>query len=337
MSVPFTPDQKELADTIRKFFAEKLTSEYLRKRTNQGSDSKLIAELQEMGLLTSFAPESKGGAGFGFRELGLLGLEAGRALMPEPVVEWAFANYVIGKHGDGKEAVLAGVFSGEERVAFLPRALISSKKITSTVSCEAKFLFGAGCSTAVLFEDDERLLLVPLKDSLRGSISLVDSTVNSSSCDIQGATALKLTDKSSVQVPYGILKALEIVGATEKAVEMTVEHVKTRKQFEAPIGSFQAVQQKLADAFVNLSAMKSLANFAAWSVEFSPEQLSLAGQAAANFASDKAPKIIEACIQLHGGTGFTWEYDLHLYLRRVKLLSTLLAESFRPEDILSAV
>lgn len=337
MSVPFTADQKELADTLRKFFAEKLTSEYLRKRTNDSSDPALIAELQEMGLLTSFAPESKGGAGFGFRELGLLASEAGRALMPEPLIEWAFANYLGGRHVGDKQAAFAGMLSGEERVTFLPKALISTQKTTSTISFEAKFLLGAGCSASALLEDGRRLLLVPLKESKKMRVSLVDSTMNASTCSVQGIAALQLADKSSAEIPYGILKVLEIVGATERAVEMTVEHVKTRKQFDAPIGSFQAVQQKLADAFVSLSAMKSLANFAAWAVEASPEQLTLAGRAAAIFASDKAPKIIETCIQLHGGTGFTWEYDLHLYLRRVKLVSTLLAESFQPADILSAV
>jgi alkylation response protein AidB-like acyl-CoA dehydrogenase len=101
---------------------------------------------------------------------------------------------------------------------------------------------------------------------------------------------------------------------------MTVEYAKTRQQFGAAIGSFQAIQQKIAQCYAHSESLTSLSQFASWSAAHSPHQRTLTSQAAILAATEFGPMICETAIQAHGGIGFTWEYDLHLYLRRAKLI-----------------
>lgn len=334
MSIPFTPEQIELADTLRRFLSEKLTSSYIRKRieSDEPTDPKLWNELLELGLLSAFATENAGGSGLGFRELGILAEESGRALLTEPILDFAFAgSYLLTRNGTETSEVakaLPRITSGEIKVAFAPRVSVSGKN---------SLVIGGGLADWLVISDfnNTGTLSTNLKELNKKTCPLVDGTIRSTSVEVSESKKFKTSP--NVEVLYGILKSLEIVGASEKSIEMTVEHGKTRKQFDAPIGSFQAVQHKLADAFVSLSSMKALCRFAAWAVESSPEQIDLAGRAAITFAVERGPKIIETCIQLHGGTGFTWEYDLHLYLRRVRSLTPLLTEIVPAEDLISAV
>lgn len=133
------------------------------------------------------------------------------------------------------------------------------------------------------------------------------------------------------------LLANEAAGVCARAIEITKEYIATRKQFGKPIGTFQAVQHKLADLFVLAESLRTSAAFATWSGSNSIGQFLLASTAAATLASEITPKVIEGCIQLHGGIGFTWEHDLHLFLRRAKVLQTVLKPSdARISTLLSA-
>jgi len=120
-----------------------------------------------------------------------------------------------------------------------------------------------------------------------------------------------------------IMAAAELAGVSGRAVEMTTDYVKTRRQFDVPVGGFQAVQHRLAELHLQSEALKALVRFAAWSADLSPEQLPLAAPAALLQACAEAPGIVEGAIQLHGGIGFTWEYDLHFFLRRARTLEAL--------------
>lgn len=120
------------------------------------------------------------------------------------------------------------------------------------------------------------------------------------------------------------LLANEAAGVCARVIEMTREYVATRKQFGKPIGTFQAVQHKLAESFMLAESLRTTAEFAAWAGSHSPEQFAFSASAAATLASEIAPKVAESCLQLHGGIGFTWEHDLHLFLRRAKLLQSIL-------------
>ena len=130
-------------------------------------------------------------------------------------------------------------------------------------------------------------------------------------------------------------EARELSGITSAVLAETVEYVKTRTQFGVPIGSFQAVQHTLASAQVMLEGMESLSEFACWALDSDPAQAPLVCPSSIQFSTKASVETIEKCLQMHGGIGFTWEHDLHLFLRRAKFIEG--ASGDMSSDILQAI
>jgi alkylation response protein AidB-like acyl-CoA dehydrogenase len=114
--------------------------------------------------------------------------------------------------------------------------------------------------------------------------------------------------------------AAEAVGIAQRALDLGVEHAKTRQQFGKPIGTYQAVSHQLADTYTDVELARSLAYWAAWSVAESDEQAAIAAAAAKAFATEAAVRACERSIQVHGGIGFTWEHPLHRFYKRAQWL-----------------
>ena len=143
------------------------------------------------------------------------------------------------------------------------------------------------------------------------------------------SAAISSSDASLLRDQMELMVVSELSALAQKVLELTKEYVVTRRQFSREIGSFQAVQHKLADMFVLSQELQSLSRFAAWAAEFDDNsQFSTAVAAAKGFASEHVPCLIETALQAHGGIGFTYEYELHWYLRRAQVL----AVSFRSAD-----
>jgi hypothetical protein len=142
-----------------------------------------------------------------------------------------------------------------------------------------------------------------------------------------------LSNKSEGATEVSLL-ACEAAGVCARAIEITKEYVSTRKQFGKVIGTFQAVQHKLADLFLTAEALRTTSEFACWAGAHSPSQVALSSAASATLAHDTVCRVVEGCIQLHGGIGFTWEHDLHLFLRRAKVLQRALRLTPSREEIL---
>jgi alkylation response protein AidB-like acyl-CoA dehydrogenase len=113
--------------------------------------------------------------------------------------------------------------------------------------------------------------------------------------------------------------AAELLGAASRVLEMSVDYAKDRNQFGKPIGSFQAIKHRLADALVDVEGMRSSVYYAAWSIDAGEPAASLAASAAKAWCSDAARRVMASGLQVHGGIGFTWEHDLHLYVKRSQL------------------
>jgi len=113
--------------------------------------------------------------------------------------------------------------------------------------------------------------------------------------------------------------AAEMLGGAEQVLWMSVEYAKDRVQFGRPIGSFQAIKHRLADALVDVEAMRSSVYYAAWCAEGSPSERALAASSAKAWCSEAAKRVMASGLQVHGGIGFTWEHDLHLYMKRSQL------------------
>ena len=123
--------------------------------------------------------------------------------------------------------------------------------------------------------------------------------------------------------------AVEAVGVADRALELAVEHAKTRHQFDRPIGVFQAVSHKLADAYVEVENARSLAYYAGWAVANEADEASQAAAAAKGYAADAAVDVCEKAIQAHGGIGFTWEHPLHRFYKRALWISAYMG---RPSE-----
>jgi alkylation response protein AidB-like acyl-CoA dehydrogenase len=125
--------------------------------------------------------------------------------------------------------------------------------------------------------------------------------------------AARLLDRAAT------IASAEILGASSRVLEMSVEYAKTRRQFGRPIGSFQAVKHRLADALVDVEGMRSSTYYAAWCLGSQDPEGSLAASMAKAWCSDASQRVMAAGLQVHGGIGFTWDHDLHLHLKRAQL------------------
>jgi hypothetical protein len=327
-----TPEQDSFKELIARFFQDKVTPEYRRSRiaTGVARDPQFELELTAPGLLDGFSGDTPA---FSFQELGLLAEECGYFLVPEPLVEELIAT-----------AIAAQFLHAGERAEFHK---VAQAHTTGTIAypdcCQGLVLDGSGAHVSgsiawapgvekagwmlafVGAGDAQVLCAFSLTNGAAvratGTTSL-DLTTRLHSIELTKAPIFLFTRENTVKVLDSLLacKAGEVAGICRRVIAMTVEYAKTRQQFGAAIGSFQAIQQKIAQCYAHSESLTSLSQFASWSAAHSPHQRTLTSQAAILAATEFGPMICETAIQAHGGIGFTWEYDLHLYLRRAKLI-----------------
>jgi len=140
--------------------------------------------------------------------------------------------------------------------------------------------------------------------------------------DLDGVDATRLggADLAEIALDLGATAvALELLGASDAAMGMAVEYAKDRVQFGRPIGSFQAVKHRCADMLVDVEGIRSSAYWAAWSLGVDDPDRSIAASTAKTWAGDASKRVMASALQVHGGIGFTWEHDLHLFLKRAQL------------------
>lgn len=325
-----THEQVELKDLVRRFFGEKITSEYLRSRMASGvrRDPQLLTQLSELGLDEGFSGES---AMFSIVELALIAEEAGRVLLPEPLVERIFGSRLAPRLLSGADAESYRQVIGEvSEVAVAPALSCSlTPSEGGKLSGEVVWGFGIeGASHLLAFADIGSSRSALVLDLARGGVSSAEKSSVDLTASLRSVTILKgevtyigQSGAELLEDCFEILKASEVFGMCERVVEMTCEYVKTREQFGVPIGGFQAIQHKLADIYAQTESLGALCRFAAWTVQHSSEdQRRLTARAAALQAATLGPQVCEVALQCHGGIGFTWEYDLHLFLRRAKAI-----------------
>jgi alkylation response protein AidB-like acyl-CoA dehydrogenase len=132
--------------------------------------------------------------------------------------------------------------------------------------------------------------------------------------------------------------AAEMLGAARRCLDMAVEYAKVREQFGQPIGSFQAIRHRCAEMLLEVENAHSAVYYAAWALEAGAEDAAVAASICKSYVSDAARKVCGDAIQVHGGIGFTWEYDLHLYMKRAKALEPLYGDAeFHRELIVADV
>jgi alkylation response protein AidB-like acyl-CoA dehydrogenase len=356
MQFGLSESQEFLKDSARKFFAGECPSTEVRRlmETDTAYDAVLWSKLTEQGYTGIIFPEEYGGVGLGKVELMLLMEESGRALLPGPF----FSTVVLaGSVLDAvaapahKKQYLAPICRGEVRatVALLegsanwdPKSVemasnngkLTGKKLFVPDAAVADFLIVVARDGVYLVDSKARGLKIT-------SMSGMDLTRRLYVVEFRDTPAERIASSSTLSRAFDIATAAlaaELVGGMQRTLDITVEYAKTRKQFGKPIGMFQAVQHQCADMYLETESSRSAVYYAGWALEENSPDAATAVSIAKMYSSDAARTVGNRGIQIHGGMGFTWENDVHLYYRRAKASETAFGDAtFHRERIAAAV
>lgn len=356
MKFELSESQEMLKDNARKFFTGECPMAEVRRimETETAYDAALWAKMAEQGYTTIIFPEEYGGVALGKVDLILLMEEAGRALVPGPFFSTvALAGAVIDAvaGAEQKQKYLTPICSGEARstVALLEESAswdpadVRVAVTRETLTGEKLFVPDAAAADFIVIVAANGVFVTPGKaPGVRISpMSGMDLTRKLYSVQFDKTPVERLGDTAALQQALDVAAAAlvgEMVGVMQHTLDVTVEYAKFRKQFGKPIGMFQAVQHKCADMYLETESSRSAAYYAAWSLEENAAEASLAVSIAKMYASDACRTVGNRGIQVHGGMGFTWENDLHLYYRRAKASETMLGDAtFHRERIARSV
>jgi alkylation response protein AidB-like acyl-CoA dehydrogenase len=348
MNFDFSDDQKYLKEQAHKFLNDRAQISSVRNvLDNDGvsHDASLWQGIAEMGWLGTAIPEEYGGLGLGELELCVLAEEMGRSLAAVP---WASTVYILAEalkvagtpvqkqailpalaQGDVIGCVAASEGPGEPRFETLTTvfdgATISGAKLPvadGDVATHALVLAKHGGGTSLVLVDMSAagITKAPLKtfDPTRSHAKL---TFSQTPATLIGEAGDGLGLLARIYDRAAVLIAFEQIGGTQACLDMATEYAKGRYAFSRQIGSFQAIKHKLADMYVALEIARSNAFYGAWALSCDAPELPLAAAAARIAACEAFHLASKENIQTHGGMGFTWDVDCHLYYRRAKLLA----------------
>jgi alkylation response protein AidB-like acyl-CoA dehydrogenase len=356
MQFGLTESQEFLKNSARKFFAGECPSAEMRRlmETDAAYDAVLWSKLTDQGYTGIIYPEAYGGVGLGKVELMLLMEEAGRALLPGPFFSTVvLAGSVLDAVGtpEHKKKYLEPICKGEVRstVAILeagaswdPRD-VQISAINGKLTGEKLFVSDAAVTDFVIVIARNGVFVVHAK--ARGlkisPMSGMDLTRKLYVVEFNNTPAQEIGSNSNLPRAFDIATAAlaaEMVGGMQRTLDITVEYAKTRKQFGKPIGVFQAVQHQCADMYLETESSRSAVYYAGWALEENAPDAATAVSIAKMYCSDAARTVGNRGIQVHGGMGFTWENDLHLYYRRAKASEAAFGDAtFHRERIASMV
>ena len=337
----FGEEQEELRRYAAEWLAKRSSSEAVRRLmdTDDGFDPAAWKEMAELGWLGLAIPEERGGSGFGFREQAVLLEEMGRLLLPSPFLSTVIlsAGALLSAGDEQSLEMLPSIAGGDLRVALAGTDGVG--EVLAAPTDEGWRLTGS--VTHVVDGQTADLLIIPAStdDGLtlflldRGAagvtthpLAVLDQTRKQAEISMTDTPARSVVGEvgrgaailADVMVRAVVAVALEQVGGAQRCLDMSVEYAKTRHQFGRPIGSFQAIKHKCADMLVKVESARSAAYYAAWAADDDPEELSLLAPLAKSYCSEAYLHCAGESIQIHGGIGFTWEHDAHLYFKRAK-------------------
>jgi alkylation response protein AidB-like acyl-CoA dehydrogenase len=356
MNFGFNEEQELLRSTARKFFENEVGSDTVRRlmETPEGMTPELWTKLAEQGWLGLVFPDQYDGMGLGLVDLVVLMEEMGRAVVPGPyfsaVLLGGLAILEAGSEAQKKEW-LPKIAAGERRVALAwmePSAQLGPAGITLTAlekggkyTLSGTKLFvhdahtadalvvaartrpGAGADGVSLFllpkgTKGLAVTLLPTMDQTRKLCEVTLSDVAVGADALLGPAGAGWAPLARVLDRATVALCAEMCGGAQKVLDMTVEYAKIRQAFGRPIGSYQGVKHRAADMLVEVENSKSITYYAAWALDEGAAEAPLAVSMAKAYVSDAYRRVSGAGIQLHGGIGFTWEHDLHLYFKRAK-------------------
>jgi alkylation response protein AidB-like acyl-CoA dehydrogenase len=342
MYFDLTDEQQAIKSTAHDFLASRLKSERLREIAASEScfDESGWKEMAELGWAGLALPEEWGGQGLGTVELAVLFEEMGYVCAPSPLFSNTIAGLAIAAGGsdEQKERWLAPLAAGELRgTPVLMDASVPAEP--------GRFAMAAGSDGDGVVLNGEKTLVM---DAASAGFFLVATSDNRRHIVEKGAEGVTVTPEESIDLtrristvrlenvrvapentlPGGeadyfpvflracVAIAAESTGVAQRALDMSVAYAKDRQQFGRPIGAYQAVSHRCAQMLLETENSRSAVYGAAWAADAEPQSLPLAACMAKAYASDAGWRVPDAAIQVHGGIGFTWEHDLHFFLKR---------------------
>ncbi|MBI4638550.1 MAG: acyl-CoA/acyl-ACP dehydrogenase [Candidatus Rokubacteria bacterium] len=359
MDFSFSPDQQLLRNSARAFLDEHCPPALVRSLIDdpRGESDGLWKEMAQLGWLGLSLPEEAGGSALGMVETAILLEELGRAACPGPYFPTVLAATAIAEVGSAAQrtAWLPAIAAGSARatVAFLDAELDWDPGETTTreerraggftLTGVKHFVPWAHVADVLLVPARAReglalFLLTPSAPGLKLSpVEGIDPGARWSTLRLDGASlpagALLGEPGEAGPVLAALLRraavgaAAEMLGAARRCLDMSVAYAKVREQFGQPIGSFQAIRHKCAEMLLEVENSHAATYYAAWALDAGAEDADLAPSVAKAYVSEAARKVCGEAIQVHGGIGFTWEYDLHLYFKRAKALEPMFGDA----------
>jgi alkylation response protein AidB-like acyl-CoA dehydrogenase len=345
MEFGLSESQQMLKDNARKFFAGECPMAEVRRlmETETAYDEALWAKMAEQGYTGIIFPAEYDGVGLGKVELILLMEEAGRALLPGPLFSTvALAGAILNEAATPaqKKKYLAPICRGEARAtgaileagANWDPAGVRMTSANGNISGEKAFVTDAAVADFMVVAARDGVFVVDAKEKGINvePMAGMDLTRKLYCVHFEDVAADKLGNSSDLSRAIDTATAAlaaELVGGMQRTLDITVEYAKMRKQFGKPIGMFQAVQHQCADMYLELESSRSAAYYAGWTLEEGAPDAAIAVSIAKMYASDAARAVGNRGIQIHGGMGFTWENDLHLYYKRAKASETAFGDA----------
>lgn len=353
MNLDFSDEQKELQAQVRRYLAEKCTPAAVRAilEGQEPYDRALYAGLAEMGVLGAAIPEEYGGVGLSHLELCLFAEELGRVIAPVPVASSIYlcAEFLLQAGTEAQKAAwLPKLASGETVGTFAlvegqGRAGADKVELKATggklTGVKSPVADGMAADVAVVAArtgaggDGISLFLVDLNGPgvSRKELQSIDPTRSYAAITFDGAPGEALGGTgdgwhiaSQVMDRAAILMAFEQVGGSDRALEMARDYALDRMAFGRPIASFQAIKHMLADMYVAATLARSNCFYGAWALATGSSELPVAAATARVSATTAFQQCAKNNIQVHGGMGFTWAFDCHLYYRRANALAVAL-------------
>jgi len=342
MYFDLTDEQQAIKSTAHDFLASRFKSERIREiaDSDDGFDEAGWKEMAELGWAGLALPEEWGGQGLGAVDLAVLFEEMGYALAPSPLLSNTVAGLALTFAGsdEQRERWLRPLAAGELRGA---PALLDA----GTAAVPLEFELEAEADGDGLVLNGEKTLVM---DAASADFFLVATADGRRHIVERGADGVTVKPEESIDLtrrlfsvkldgvkvapentlPGGpedylpvfhracVAIAAESTGLAQRALEMSVAYAKDRQQFGRPIGAYQAVSHRCAQMLLETENSRSAVYGAAWAADAEPESLPLAASMAKAYASDAGWRVPDMAIQVHGGIGFTWEHDLHFFLKR---------------------
>jgi alkylation response protein AidB-like acyl-CoA dehydrogenase len=322
MDFELDDDQLALRDAARELLESRASSADVRVAVDRGHgfDPKLWAAMVDQGWTAIAVPGELGGLGLGWVELAVLLEQVGAFVAPAPILQHSVALALL---VEARSPLVDALVSGDV-IGAVAHTPVAAREFDGGwfLDGSTEPVVYAPSAGVVVVRSDDAVFVVGLEGIQPAAEPAMDRTREVGWLRFSSTPATRLGGPELVELMIdagAVAYAAELLGVGGASLDLAVAYAKDREQFGRPIGSFQAVKHRCADMLVDVEGMRSVVYYAAWCLGADDRERSVAASTAKTWCSDAGRRVTASCLQVHGGIGFTWESDVHLYLKRAQL------------------